>query len=60
MTRQNTKSNKDYQFESIAVPTYMLPGEWKCIEVLVRGDVQTTSFVMATKLHPNAKPYVDF
>ncbi len=61
MTRQNTKSvPKDYQFESISVPAYMLPGEWKCIEVLVRGDVQTTSFVMATKLHPNAHPYVDF
>lgn len=57
---KNTKTPKDYQFESISFPSYMLPGEWETREVLVRGDVQTTSYTMATKLHPNAKPYVDF
>lgn len=55
-----SKHRKDLKFQSISFPAWMLPGEWKTIEIIVRGDVQTTSYVMQTKLHPNAKPYVDF
>ena len=55
-----SRHRKELIFESISFPKWMLPGEWKTLEIRVTGDVQTTSYVMATKRHPNAKPYIDF
>ena len=55
-----SRHRKQLHFQSISFPDWMLPGEWKTIEILVQGDVQTTSYVMPTKLHPNVKEYVDF
>lgn len=55
---KNTKTERE--FTNLVFPSWMLPGEWKTLEVLTDRNTQTVSYTMATKLHPNAKPYVDF
>ena len=51
---------KDHQFTNLVMAEWMLPGEWKTLEVVSDCNRETTSYVMATKLHPNSKDYVDF
>ena len=55
-----TNTKTDYDFVNIVFAEWMLPGEWKTLEVITNTDGQQTSYVMATKLHPNSKDYVDF
>jgi|MDSV01.3.fsa_nt_gb hypothetical protein len=60
---QNNKSmenKRDYDFVNNVFAEWMLPGEWKTMEVRTDVNHQETSYAMATKLHPNSKDYVDF
>lgn len=54
----NKKPQQD--FVNLVFAEWMLPGEWKTLEVVTNCQTSTTSYVMATKLHPNSKDYVDF
>lgn len=54
-----TKTQKN-DFVGLVFAEWMLPGEWKTLEVITDTDHQEHSYVMATKLHPNSKDYVDF
>ena len=54
----NKKPKTDYV--GLVFAEWMLPGEWKTLEVETNCDAQRHSYVMATKLHPNSKDYVDF
>lgn len=47
-------------YTNLVFPDWMLPGEWQTREVVTDASSQRHSYTLATKVHPNAKPYVDF
>lgn len=48
------------EYTNLLFPDWMLPGEWKTLEVIERVDYQTVSYALATKIHPQAKEQIDF
>ena len=48
------------EYVNLVFAPWMLPGEWETLEVVSDANTQRTSYVLKTKLHPNATKYVDF
>ena len=59
MSTSNKKAEVK-EFTNLVFPKWALPGEWETLEVETSAQVQSTSYFMWTKLHPDEGPYVDF
>jgi hypothetical protein len=48
------------EYTHLVFPEWALPGNWKVLEVETDAKIQSTSYFMWAKLHPDEGPYVDF
>tara|TARA_R110000787_G_scaffold285493_2_gene401396 strand:+ start:261 stop:773 length:513 start_codon:yes stop_codon:yes gene_type:complete len=57
--RKNTVFQYE-EFTNTCFAPYLLPGKFETIEVEIEAKKRRTSYAMKTKLHPDAKMYIDF
>ena len=48
------------EYTNLVFPDWMLPGEWQTREVVSNAITSRHDYTLATKVHPNVGPHVDF
>ena len=54
------QKQRPMEYTNLVFADWMLPGEWQTREVIQDASTCRHSYTLATKVHPNVGPHVDF